>query len=175
MVHRFYILLLLIVVSISCSEGDIIDPSVDFSAELQSCSNENNNTFVFYKIDNQINRSLSVNFTSSTFNLTPTAANIPAEPIEIDLNTTTNQLIYREFGVTITGDEYFCTSVPPSNIGVNQELTSSNGTIQIDYEATDTPNMFTRTVTLLDITLAGDGITIRQEFLLLGSDIITAN
>lgn len=175
MIYRFYILLFVVVVSIRCSEGDIIDTSVDFTAELQNCSNETANTFVFYKIDDQINRSLSVNFNSTTFNDMPAAGDIPTEPIEIALNATTNQLIYREFGIAILGENYFCTSVPPSNIGVNQELISSNGTIQIDYEPTDTPNMFTRTITLLDITLEGEGIAIRQEFLLLGSDIVTTN
>ncbi|WP_378175841.1 hypothetical protein [Aquimarina sp. SS2-1] len=161
---------------ISCSEGDLLELSVNFEEVVESCANENENTFVFYKIDNQMNRSLSVNFTSTTFDITPEIADISfTETTEITLNASTNQLIYREYGSTISGEDYFCSSVPPANVGVTEELISSNGKLEIKYEAlstSDTQESFTRILTLRDVTLEGNGKAIRKELLELGNEIV---
>jgi len=167
----------LFLITLSCSEGDIINMSIDFEGQLQNCSNTNDNTFVFYKIDSENNRSLSVGFTSNSFDIAPqNIANISTtEPIEINLNTSTNQLFYREFNTEFNGDEYYCTSVPPSIINVSQELVSSTGVIEISYQNTDNTNTFIRTVTLKNVTFVGDEIAIRKEVLVLGSDEVVIN
>ncbi|WP_299254616.1 hypothetical protein [uncultured Aquimarina sp.] len=164
---------------ISCSEGDLITLSVDFDEDLQNCANENDNTFVFFVIDQDINRSLSVNFTDTSFEINPLVlADISLdEPTIITLNTTNNQLLYREFNTPINGEEYFCSSIPISNINVTLELISTNGTAEISYEAADnqpdpTQTIYTRTVILRDVTLEGDDIAIRKQILELGSDSI---
>ncbi|MDH7446845.1 hypothetical protein [Aquimarina sp. 2201CG14-23] len=179
MINKLSVLLLLVLFSISCSEGDIIDISVDLNGDLQHCSNENDNTFVFFTIESETNRSLSVNFSSSSFIITPTTvADISiTEPTIITLNTTSNQFLYREFDTMINGSEYFCSSIPPSNVNVTQELVSSNGTAEITYVLTDdtspTETIYARTVTLKGVTLEGNGIAIRREILELGSDNIS--
>lgn len=169
----FAVILLLLITS--CSEGDVIDISIDFDGQLQNCSNANDKTFVFYKIDDEINRSLSGGFNSRTFNIAPQSANdiSTTEPIEITLNTSSNQVIYREFDTEIISEEYFCSSIPPSTVNVVKELVSSSGIIEISYEATDDITKFIRTVTLRNVTFVGNEIAIRKEVLILGSDEIT--
>ncbi len=170
-------LILLLLVLANCSEGDIIDISIDFDGQLLNCSNANDKTFVFYKIDDEINRSLSGGFSSTTFDIAPETVDdiSTTTPIEITLNTSTNQVIYREFDVSISGEEYFCSSIPPSTINVNKELVSSSGTIEVSYQATTDPTIFTRTVTLRNVTFVGNEIAIRKEVLILGSDEIILN
>ncbi|WP_299600106.1 hypothetical protein [uncultured Aquimarina sp.] len=179
MINRIYIIVLVLFFA-SCSEGDILEIPLDIFSddELQNCSNENDNTFVFFVIDQDTNRSLSVNFTDSSFEIEPaTVADVSVdEPVVITLNTTTNQLLYREFDTSINGDDYFCNSVPISNVNVTQELVSSNGTVEISYvlqNTTATETTYERTVTLNDVTLEGNGIGIRRELLVLGTDTVT--
>ena len=179
MIKKIYIIILVLFFA-SCSEGDILEIPLDIFSddELQNCSNENDNTFVFFVIDQDTNRSLSVNFTDSNFEIEPaTVADVSVdEPVVITLNTTTNQLLYREFDTSINGDDYFCNSVPISNVNVTQELISSNGTVEISYtlqNTTGTETIYERTITQKDVTIEGNGIGIRRELLVLGTDIIT--
>ncbi|MHA7059376.1 hypothetical protein ACWGOQ_0019265 [Aquimarina sp. M1] len=161
---------------VSCSEGDILDISVNFEGEVQNCANENDNTFVFYKTDTSMNQSLSVNFTSTTFDITPEVMDVSVtQPTVITLNATTNQFIYREYGSPIVGEDYFCNSIPPSDISVTEELISSNGILEINYEAlssSETQESFIRTLILRNITLEGNGKAIRREFLNLGTEVV---
>jgi len=177
--YKLYFLFLILTI-ISCSEGDVIEITVDnFNGELQNCANENDNTFVFFVIDQDVNRSLSVNFTDTSFEINPlVVADITLdEPTIITLNTSNNQFLYREFNTAINGDQYFCNSIPISNVSVTQELVSSNGTAEISYAISDdsdpTQTIYSRTVILKDITLEGNGIALRKEILELGSDNIT--
>ncbi|WP_299443561.1 hypothetical protein [uncultured Aquimarina sp.] len=178
-IHKLGFLFLILSI-MSCSEGDVIEIDVDnFNGDLQNCANENDNTFVFFVIDQDINRSLSVNFTDNNFEINPVVvADISLdEPTVITLNTSNNQFLYREFNTVINGDEYFCNSIPVSNVSVTQELVSSNGTAEISYAVTDdsdpTATIYSRTIILKDITLEGNGIALRKESLRLGSDNIT--
>ncbi|WP_298320728.1 hypothetical protein [uncultured Aquimarina sp.] len=180
MMNKLYFLFFALLL-ISCSEGDIIEFSVDdLNGDLENCSNENDNTFVFFVIDQGINRSLSLNFTDTSFEINPeNVSDISIdEPTVITLNATNNQFIYREFDTAINGDEYFCNSIPVSGINVTLELISTNGTADISYEAAEdqpdpTQTSYSRTVILRDVTLEGGGIAIRKEILELGSDNIS--
>ncbi|WP_299242828.1 hypothetical protein [uncultured Aquimarina sp.] len=179
MMNKLYLLCFTLLL-ISCSEGDIIEFSVDdLNGDLENCSNENDNTFVFFVNDADMNRSLSVNFTDSSFEINPEITSDISldEPTVITLNTSNNQLLYREFNTSIIGEEYFCSSIPVSNINVTLELISTNGTAEISYEAAEdqpdpTQTAYSRTVILRDVTLEGDGIALRKEKLDLGSDTI---
>ncbi|WP_128755159.1 hypothetical protein [Aquimarina sediminis] len=169
----FYYIICITLIS-SCSEGDIIDNDIsNFTAELEKCSNQEENTFVFFKTDTQINQSLSLGFTSTTFELDTAPEDLITT---ITLNENTNTLIYRQFESKINGAEYFCSSVPPSGINVTQELKSSDGNAEIKYVIKNedaTSITYTRTITLINITLIGPDISIRQESLEFGQDEIT--
>ncbi len=153
---------------IGCSEGDVITTDVNFVATPEDCFNEND--FVIYKIDTEANQAISLNFTSTSFELNRVPAENASE--EITLNGTSNVLIYRKFDSQITGEEYFCSSIPPANVLVTQELISANGVATISYTPIN-ENTFTRTITLSNITFIGPGIEIREEEFEFGSYEIT--
>lgn len=171
MMKKYKILLFLsvIITCYSCSEGDLFNDTVNFEAPLEKCFNAND--FVFYKTDGTT--SLSVNFTSTTFDINDADE---AETISIALDGSSNILSYRVFDSAINGFDYFCSSVPPNGIEVLDELTSTSGTVEISYSATstdDSKTTYSRTVTLRDITLTGSERAIRKEVLILGSDEVT--
>lgn len=174
MKNLIYIICLFLI--FGCSEGDLIELSVEIDAPMQHCSNESENNFVFFTLDQDINRSLSVSFSSSSFNIVPAISAISLEePIIITLNTSNNFLIYREFEEPIIGQDYFCQSIPPANITVSQEMSSTSGTAEISYELveeSDTSNTYQRTVTLKNTTLEGDLGNIRRDSFVLGSEEI---
>ncbi len=164
--NRFFLFFISVIFLSSCSEGDIINTEFNFTATPQDCFNVNN--FVIYKIDTDINRAISLNFTSTTFEVDQVLADGESETI--DLNGTTNVLTYRKFDSAINGEEYFCSSVPPGDILVTEELVSSSGTATISYSTVDGQTI--RNVVLSNITFKGTGIEIRQEVFELGSYVI---
>ncbi len=165
---KIFSFFMIIVLAIGCSEGDVIDTDVNFIAIPEDCFNGND--FVIYKINTDGNQAISLNFTSSTFEVNRVPAENASETIT--LNGTSNVLIYRKFDSQINGDEYFCSSIPPGNVLVTQELISASGTATISYTPIN-ENTFTRTVTLSNITFKGTDIEIRQEIFDFGSYEIT--
>ncbi|GAA4277965.1 hypothetical protein [Aquimarina mytili] len=171
--NKVFSLIIFILLITSCSEGDIIENDIDFNASLESCSNLNDNTFVFYKIDDSINQALSLGFTSTTFEVDTVPEDLS---ITIPLNETTNTLFYRKFGSAINGADYFCASVPPSGVTITQELIGSDGSIVITYtvdSTTSTETIYNRNIALQNVTIIGADRVIRQEVLEFGSDKIT--
>lgn len=174
--NKFFFSILIVILTASCSEGDIINNDItNFDAPLENCANLNQNTFVFFKVDTDVNQSLSLSFTSTTFKLNL----VPKELSHtIALNTTTNLLIHRKFASKINNTEYFCASVPPNGTVIAQELKSSDGNAIIKYtekSQTSTSITYTRNITLSNITLKGNDISIRLELLNFGEDEITIN
>ncbi len=171
MKKTLFLIITMSLLILSCSEGDVIEDNFSFSGTLENCSTGDD--FVFYKVDSEINQALSLNFTNTTFELNT----VPEElTFTITLNSSTNNLIYRQFDSAIDGNSYFCSSVPPGNILVTQELISTNGTATITYvvlSETTTDITYTRTITLTNITLEGNGIAVRKELIELGADELT--
>ncbi len=162
-----------------CSEGDIIENDLeDITSQLENCANLSDNSFVFFQVDN--NKAISVGFTSNTFDITPEIDDISTEePTIIALGSDGNQLNYREFAQPIVGSEYFCTSVPPSDIVITEELVSNSGNLVVSYEELpsdfSTQRIFRRNVNVFSVTLMGDEIEIRRELIAMGNDIVTAS
>ncbi|WP_152537347.1 hypothetical protein [Aquimarina pacifica] len=180
MMNKFYLYALVFFFFSGCSEGDIIETEVNFEASLENCANLTDQAYVFYKIEDTGNKSLSVSFTSTTFEISPNVDDISTdESTTVTLNSTDNLLIFREYESAISGPDYFCNSVPPSGISIIDELISTEGTVNISYEAleatSNTQERYTRTVTVENATLQGDDIAIRKEYILLGSDTIEAD
>lgn len=173
-IYHNYLYLVFFILVISCSEGDIIEDNIDnFDTPVKNCSNENNKTYVFYKTDSKINRSLSIAFKSETFKLDT----IPKEnKLTIALDGKSNTFIFRTYNDAIDGESYFCSSIPPDNDTVVQELTSNDGTVEITYtlkSENETAVTYTRNIVLYNITLKGGDIAMRQELFDFGSDQIT--
>ncbi|WP_157766066.1 hypothetical protein [Aquimarina aggregata] len=171
MKKSFYLFSLILMI-IGCSEGDIIENNINFTAPLQNCSNGDN--FVIFKIDSAINQAISLSFTSTAFELNTVPADITV-PLTIQLNTTTNLLISRQFDTAINAT-YFCASIPPANVNVTQELISNNGTLSINYtiaSETDTEIVYDRNFMFSSVTFEGEDIELRQEVFNLGTDQFT--
>ncbi len=112
----------------SCDDGDIIVTGFEFDdVDLQLCNGSGENEFVFFKINQGVNEAISYNFTSDSFSETT----VTTSPIQFDLSDGTNTLIYRQFDIAITAD-YYCSSIPASNITVTEELISSSGMGEIE-------------------------------------------
>ncbi len=156
-------LLILVSLTVACSEGDIIDTDINFSDNnLSLCSTSSN--FVFFKLQNSSTESLSVEFTSTTFSpTTPTTT-----PITITFNGTSNILRYRSFTSSIDPSNYFCTNIPPSTTLISEELTSPTGTATITVTEVST-GVFNTVIVLNDITLENDTRSFRQDILQFGT------
>ena len=124
---KFFSFCILILI-FSCDDGDIIVTSFDFDdVNLQLCEGANTNEFVFFQINTSVNEAISYNFIDSTYNeTTETTA-----PILINLSEPDNSLIYRQFNTAITSD-YYCSTIPDSNISVIEEIVISIGQASIE-------------------------------------------
>ncbi|KAA1245501.1 hypothetical protein [Aquimarina sp. RZ0] len=127
--RSFFIFFILLLV-ISCDDGDIIITSFEFDdVNLQLCEGALPNEFVFFKINTSTNEAISYNFIDDTYS----EREETEEPILIDLENTNNTLIYRQFNTAITAD-YYCNNIPDSDIIVTEELISIGGQARIINE-----------------------------------------
>ena len=121
---------LITLLSYSCDDGDIIITSFEFDdSNLQICTGAETDEFVFFKINNSINESISFNFINPRYEQDSITG---ANPIEIALSEN-SQLIYRQYNTTITAD-YFCTTIPDANVTIVDELVISQGKAEIRVE-----------------------------------------
>ncbi|MFL1896417.1 hypothetical protein ACJRPK_12000 [Aquimarina sp. 2-A2] len=160
----------LLILATSCSEGDLITDELEFEGTLSNCANTSANTFVFYKLDATKSKALFLNFTGTNFTLIPDTKKLTSTDV-VTLNETTNLLTYREFNSPITASSYFCSNIPPKENTTTLEYVSTSGTAEISYdflriEAND--SIFSRSIILKDVTLTGNEIAYRKEFLALG-------
>jgi hypothetical protein len=103
----------------SCDDGDIIVTTFNFSdAELQTCGDVGN--YVFYKVNPEAQESLSLKLgtTDSIYKLEETKT--------YTLNGTSNFVNYRTYDGPL-GNDYFCSSVPPTSPGVTVNYLASSG------------------------------------------------
>lgn len=117
-------LLLLLFVLSSCDDGDVVINNFDFeNTTLERCDNFD---FVFFKINNQSNESIALDF--------ETDENILTELGQVEITLSgDDQVIYRRFASEVTSD-YFCTPIPPTTPAVSEELRSTTGVITVTTE-----------------------------------------
>ncbi len=129
-VKKLLLHFLLISLLLSCDDGDIIITSFEFDdASLQLCGGSKENELVFFKINTTNNEAISFNFVSADYR-----TNVVLDtPITIDLSEDTGNLIYRQFNVSIAND-YYCSSVPSSEVIVTEELRAISGIAEIDVQ-----------------------------------------
>ena len=118
----FYILLFTLFQS--CDDGDVIVTTFDFEeADLQLCGD--GNEYVFYKINNEVSESLSLQ-------LTTTDSLFLEDGTETyTLDGTGNVVNYRRFSSNVTGD-YFCNPIPPTAPTVNIDYVGASGTATLN-------------------------------------------
>lgn len=126
---RFTPILILFIAGLfsSCDDGDIIITTFEFDdATLQLCEGNQEDEFVLFKINTTVNEAISFRFFNDMFNETT----ITSEPIAVTIDGLDNQIIYRQFNTSITAD-YFCSTIPPGDIIVTNELIGTEGTAEI--------------------------------------------
>ena len=106
----------------SCDDGDLILEDINFDdVDTQSCSTNN----ILYKLKEK--EALLLEISKSVFVNEPT---IPGTPTIIDIENSTNQVVYRFYNGTITTDN-ICNTIPPALPNVTDQWTASSGKIQI--------------------------------------------
>lgn len=120
------LLLSLLLFIASCDDGDIVVTDFDFDDEtLLSCGDIFEPSFVFFKINQESNESIALQFTTNEPIFT-----VPQDtPYEITLSGN-DQLSYRRFNETVPTD-YFCNAIPPATPVVQEEFVSIIGEVQI--------------------------------------------
>ncbi len=106
----------------SCNDGDIIVTTFNFdSADLKYCGELGN--YVFYKVNPEALESLSLKL-GVTDSLYKTEG-VKTYPI----NGTSNFVNYRTYDGAL-GDNYFCSSIPPTSPRVTVDYLASSGTAE---------------------------------------------
>ncbi|WP_062055158.1 hypothetical protein [Aquimarina longa] len=124
---KLFSFLILLLIFNSCDDGDIIITGFEFDeTDLQLCKGSKENEFVFFKINQTINESISYNFIHENFS--DTIATSTA--IIIELNDNNSNLLYRKFNTKVTNN-YFCGNVPSNEIRIIEELIAIKGISEI--------------------------------------------
>ena len=171
---RFLGILICVLAFNSCDDGDLILEDINFDdVDTQSCSTND----ILYKLKEK--EALLLEIPKSVFVNEPT---VPGTPTVIDIDNTTNQVVYRFYNGTIT-TENICNTIPPALPNVTDQWTASAGKIQIittTIKSTDATNNSTRitgynhNIVFKNIIFdKGDGTNIKHETFPFG-DYITA-
>ncbi len=108
----------------SCDDGDVIVTTFDFEdADLNLCNNDNQ--YVFYKINNTVSESISLKIT------TDDQLFLQSETKTFKLDGSANIVNYRRFNGDVTGD-YFCSTIPPTSPTVAVDYTGASGTASLN-------------------------------------------
>tara|TARA_R100000935_G_C2827691_1_gene163259 strand:- start:1084 stop:1974 length:891 start_codon:yes stop_codon:yes gene_type:complete len=106
----------------SCDDGDIIITTFNFDdATLKACGDSGN--YVFYKVNPEAFESLSLKL-----NVTDSLYNVEGTKI-YNLDGTNNFVNYRTYNGAI-GNNYFCSSVPPTAPKVTVNYLAASGTAE---------------------------------------------
>ena len=135
---RFLGLLICVVAFNSCDDGDLILEDINFDdVSTQSCSTND----ILYKLKEK--EALLLEISKSVFVNEPT---VPGTPTVIDIENSTNQVVYRFYNGTIA-TENICNTIPPALPNVSDQWTASSGKIEIittTIKTTDATNNSTR-------------------------------
>lgn len=136
--RKRFLLLSFILISISCDDGDIITVEFDFDDTFLACGE-----LVFYQIKENPYESLSLKITNPAVTIEDLiqvdddGALIETE-LQVSINGTTNQFNYRTY--SSDPSNLFCNDVPPSDVSITQDLSSSSGTAEVTISLIEDDN-----------------------------------
>ena len=119
----------------SCNDGDIITIALDFDDTFESCG-----SLVFYNIKEDPSESLSVQITSPALTISD-LLKVGADNTLVTtrtINGTSNTFNYRSYA-SVTAN-LFCNDIPPSDIIITNDLESTTGEVVITTELTEDDN-----------------------------------
>lgn len=124
-------LLVLLALLNACDDGDLTQEDISFDeVSTQSCSTND----IIYKLKEQ--EALLLEIPESTFINEPTAVD---DPIELDISTTNNRVVYRFYNGTVANDN-ICETIAPATPVITDQWTATDGKIQIVTTAIKTTN-----------------------------------
>jgi hypothetical protein len=119
------ILLAIVILCMSCDDGDIIvsDFNFDVDSSLNLCEFENNRKVLH--IVTESNEAISFTFDE---NILEKIENIVVDPIEftVEINNS-NRVNYRRLSASVESNDYFCQLIPPGQPTVVEEFVSTTG------------------------------------------------
>jgi len=164
---RFFGLLVVLALFISCDDGDMQVESFDFSSVSSAKCGTGESDFFIYKTRD--NEALILQLSESVFKNAKTP---PGAPIIVDINGTSVKVIYRLYSGTVTGNE-LCTTIPPASPSVVEEWNATGGKIEIitnvvqprnDTTGANFITGFSHTITFRNITFnTGSGTQTNEE------------
>ncbi|MDR6302213.1 hypothetical protein [Mesonia maritima] len=129
---KFISIFIFILCCSACDDGDIIVTSFDFDedAQLTTCTEQGENPNqevirLLYTTNSEPSESLSLSLTQPDFT-GKFEGLAEQDSIVVDLNQN-NRLVYRTYNGPISGSDYFCNDIPPSEPQVEDEYISTNG------------------------------------------------
>lgn len=136
--RKLFMLFMTFSILTACDDGDIITVEFDFGDTFLSCGE-----LVFYQIKESPFETLSLKITDPNITLEDLIAVDEAgnlivdEEIVIAINGNENQFNYRSYNTNPT--PLFCNDVPPSNIQITEDLSSTSGSafINVSLEKDD--------------------------------------
>ncbi len=137
--RKLILLLLSFSIVTSCDDGDIINVEFDFDDTFLACGE-----LVFYQIKENPFESLSLQITQPAITLEDLIAidddgNLIVDTeVVIDIENAGNQFNYRSYNNNPTA--LFCNDVPPSDIQINEDLSSPSGDAYINVSLLEDDN-----------------------------------
>ena len=121
--NRLFVILFLSILFQGCDDGDVIITTFNFeNADLKTCGDVGN--YVFYKENTQVFESLSLRLgtTDSIYKTEGTKT--------YELSGTTSFVNYRSYDGPL-GNNYFCSSIPPTSPNVESNYLAVSGSVQV--------------------------------------------
>ena len=142
--RKIYFILALCCSLFTCDDGDIITTSLEFEDTYSACGD-----LVLYKTKTDPNESLSIQITSPALDITsffetviddtnPLLVNLVTTEDERTINGSTNTFNYRSYDSNPSGA--FCNDIPPSDLNITQDLTSSTGILNFTVSLVEDDN-----------------------------------
>jgi hypothetical protein len=127
-------LLVLLALLNACDDGNLTQEDISFDkVATQSCSTNH----IIYKLKEK--EALLLEIPESTFTSEPTAVNAP---IELNISTTSNRVVYRFYNGTVATDN-ICETIAPATPVITDQWTATDGKIQIVTTAIKTTDATT--------------------------------
>lgn len=163
--NRLFVILFLSILLQGCSDGDVIITTFNFDdADLKTCGDVGN--YVFYKENTQVFESLSLRLgtTDSIYKEEGTKT--------YTLSGTTNYVNYRSYEGRL-GNNYFCSSIPPTSPKVVSDYLAVSGTVEVivDFDFVEPDSTISKSVQIIlnDVVLLSGDNQIIQETLDMGT------
>ena len=119
---RVFSLLVLVLLLNGCDDGNLTLETIDFEdAKTQNCTDND----IIYKLKET--EALLLEIPKTSFVNNPT---VPGTPTVINIDNTTNRVVYRFYNGTVTTDN-ICNTIPPPTPYVNDQWEAISGKIEI--------------------------------------------